>query len=122
MNPLPYVTAGYKVPPIQRVLPGIAANYIGIYVIDQDEPRIVVELTHELFKFGKVERWSPVFQCEVPLAIDPNENKNERLFQISFTGVPGRTEDFHRTAICDRQVLVTSIKNIFEGENPPIVR
>jgi len=121
MNPLPYVSAGYNVPSVQPMNPGEAADYIGIYVIDE-EPRIVMSLTNEFLKFGKTERWSPVFQCAIPVAIDSKEEKKERFFQITFTGIPGKKEDFKRTALCDRQVIVTAIKKMFEGERPPIVR
>jgi hypothetical protein len=121
MNPLPYVSQGYNPPPVQPVSPGVEAEYIGIYVVDE-EPRIVVTLTNEFLKFGKIERWSPVFECDLPIAIEPKEGVHERLFQISFTGIPGRIEDFRRTALCDRKVVVTSITKIFEGEKPPMVR
>jgi len=121
MNPLPYVSVGYDVPAVQPVNPGQAADYIGIYVIDE-EPRIVMILTNEFLKSGKTERWSPVFECSIPVAIDSKEEKKERFFQISFTGIPGNKEGFKRTALCDRQVIVTAITKMFEGEMPPMVR
>lgn len=121
MKTLPYVSAGYDIPAVQPVNPGEAADYIGIYVLDE-EPRIVMTLTNEFSKFGKIEHWSPVFQCALPLAIDQEDEKKERFYQISFTGIPGKKEDFKRTALCDRQVVVTAIGKMFEGERPPIVR
>jgi hypothetical protein len=121
MKRLPYVSAGYEVPSEQPVIPGKPADYIGIYVIDE-EPRIVVELTSEFLKFGKIERWSPTFECAFPFPIEPQKEKKERFFQITFTGTPGKKEDFRRTALCDRRVVVTAITKMFEGEQSPMVR
>ncbi len=120
MKPLPYVTEGYDLPSEQRVAPGQPAHYIGIYVLD-DEPRIVMTLTNPFLKFGTVECWSPIFECELPLKIEPS-SKKERFFQISFTGIPGAKEEFRRTGLCTRAVIVKGIKRMFEGENPPMVR
>jgi hypothetical protein len=117
---LPYVTEGYGVPPEQPVTPGQAADYVGIYVLDK-EPRIVMTLTNPFLKFGKIECWSPIFQCPFPAKIEPSAAK-ERFFQISFTGIPGKKEDFHGVGLCTREVVVTAIKKMFEGLNPPMVR
>ena len=120
MEPLPYVTAGLDLPPEQPVVVGAARDYIGIYVIDE-EPRIVVTLTNPFLKFGKVENWSPSFECEIPVVIDVSK-KNERFFQIRFTGVPSERETFASGKLCVRSVKVVSIQKMFEGENPPMVR
>ena len=118
MKSLPYVTEGYDIPPEQLVTPGAAADYVGIYVLD-DEPRIVMTLTNPFLKFGKIESWSPVFECALPVAITPQKEKKERFFQIWFTGIPSAKEEFARAGLCVRRVRVTAISKMFEGENPP---
>lgn len=120
MNSLPYITEGLDLPPEQKVVPGEPRDYVGIYVID-DEPRIVVTLTNPHSKFEKVENWAPAFSCELPITIAPSE-RTTRFFQVRFTGVVAERESFVRGKLCVRSVTVVAIQNMFEGENPPMVR
>jgi len=122
MNKLPYVTQGYDVPAEQPVTPGTSHDYVGIYVLDNDPPRIVVPLKTEFLKFGKTEGWSPAFECNLPLEIEPRKENEDRYFQIWFTGIPGRKEDFIQTVTTCRHVVITAIKRMFEGSLPPMVR
>jgi hypothetical protein len=120
MKPLPYVTEGLEIPAEQAVAAGRSGDYVGIYVLDE-EPRIVVTLTNPPFKFGRVENWSPVFCCPLPITIGASD-KEERFFQIRFSGVPGPRDEFVSGRLCVRKVEVTSISKMFEGDNPPMVR
>lgn len=120
MSALPYVSAGLDLPLEQPVEVGESADYVGIYIID-DEPRIVINLTNPPLKFGRTENWRPIFQCELPVAIERSEKK-ERYFQIRFVGVPGARETVGHGQLCVRSVLVTAITKMFEGEMPPMVR
>lgn len=120
MKQLPYITEGLELPLEQPINPGQAHDYVGIYVLD-DEPHIVVTLTNPFLKFGKVENWAPVFECDLPMDIAPSD-KQERFFQIRFTGIPSEREEFVRAKLCVRSVTVVAIQKMFEGENPPIVR
>ena len=107
-------------PPEQPVVPGEARDYVGIYVVDE-EPRMVIALTNPVLKFGRIENWSPVFKCDLPIVISPSERK-ERFFQIRFTGIPSEREAFVRERLCVRSVAVVAIHKMFEGQNLPIVR
>ena len=120
MPSLPYVTEGLDLPAEQPVAPGQANDYVGIYVVDE-EPRIVMTLSNPFLKFGTVENWAPIFECDLPFVIAPSERK-ERFFQIRFTGIPSERETFVSGKLCVRSVRVVSIQKMFEGENPPMVR
>jgi len=117
---LPYITEGLDLPSEQPLVPGEANAYVGIYVIDE-EPRIVMTLTNPFLKFGKIENWSPSFECDLPVDVGPSEKK-ERFFQIRFVGIPGERETRVHRKLCVRSVRVVSIQKMFEGENPPMVR
>ncbi len=121
MNPLPSVTEGLVIPPEQPISEGKAGDYVGIYVLGE-EPRIVVALTNPFLKFGRTECWSPSFECVLPVSTEPTEERGERFFQIAFTGIPGRVEEFHRTGLCIRSVNISVIRKMFEGFNPPTIR
>ena len=120
MGSLPSVSKGLVLPREQPVTPGEARDYIGIYAFD-DEPRLVITLTDEPLKFGKVENWSPIFRCDLPLEIETSK-KTERFFQIHFTGIPGHREAFVSGKLCVRDVVVTAIKKMSEGKLPEIYR
>lgn len=120
MPSLPYVTEGLDLPPEQPLLAGQANDYVGIYVVG-NEPRIVMTLSNPLLKFGKVENWTPFFECEIPIAIGASDKK-ERFFQIRFTGIPSERDAYVSGKLCVRRVRVISIQKMFEGENPPMVR
>lgn len=120
MDPIPFVTEGLDLPAEQPMTPGQAHGYVGIYVIDA-EPRIVISLTNPFLKFGKIENWAPVFECALPIVIGASA-KQERFFQIRFTGIPGERENFVQGKLCVRNVRIISIQKMFEGQNPPIIR
>ena len=127
MSRLPYLSQGLDVPPSQPVVEGQLADYVGILVLGGTESRLVIELTHRDFSFSKIECWVPRFTCDLPAELRKKEaacgsSSGERHFQIWFSGVPQKKENFPREGHSCREVEVRVIKKIVEGEVPPVVR
>jgi hypothetical protein len=118
-NELPWLLSGVEIPADQKVDASKPNVYFGVYALRN---WITVELTHPSgFKFGKVERWWPIFDCDIPkqlqAAIDSFDS--ERYFEIWFRGVPSENGRYGRANLCNREVRVSEVSKIREGKIPP---
>ena len=97
MSELPTLYECFKAPHEQKVVPGEPANYVGVYLL---YTWITVQtLNPPGFRFGKIERWRPIFECALPAELQTAEEG--AYFAIWFQGVPserGRYGDYARGA------------------------
>ena len=115
MKDLPVLLHNVEIPAEQKVVTGQANFYIGIYAV---QLWITLQLTHPPgFTFGKIERWWPIFGCEVRREVQAalDSPRDERYFEMWFRGVPSERGCSGRTGVCDREVRVTQISKVREG-------
>jgi hypothetical protein len=75
----------------QSMEPGQAADYVASFVVEGPASWVAIELSRRFLKFGRIERWAPVFKCGIPpqlqAAIDTAAPAG-RYFQFWFRGIP----------------------------------
>jgi hypothetical protein len=71
-----------------------------------------MEVKKRPLTFGKIERWLPIFDCDIPsplkAAMDA-PNSNNCCFEITFRGVPSKQGSYGRAGSCLREVRILSV-------------
>lgn len=105
--------------------PGQAADYVAVFIVRGTDSWVAVELSRRFLRFGRIERWAPVFECALPAelraALDA-ATPGERYFQFWFRGVPTNKGRYGRDGQCIREVCIQSVSRVREGRVPPIER
>lgn len=108
MNDLPTLYEIFTPPLEQPVVPGQSNDYVGVYCVGSH--LTINTTTPPGYPAPKVERWHPVFDCEVPA--DLAAAGKGRFFVISFSGIPSERGRF---GSCVREVRITRIAKATEG-------
>jgi hypothetical protein len=89
-------------PSEQKVKPGQPNDYIGSYNVHD------AWITMNLLK---LERWSPIFECNIPLQLKAVlDSANDNLYvDISFRGIPSEKGRYGRNGACIREVRILQI-------------
>lgn len=113
MSELPLYDSLFEAPREQRVEPGQANDYVGLYT--PEGWIAVVILNPSGFRFGKTERWHPTFDCVVPQDLkDTLGSQSIRYFALWFHGIPSERG---RYGLCIREVRITRIMQAKEGRD-----
>jgi hypothetical protein len=107
MSEIPPLIECFEPPAEQKVEPGHANDYVGVYCVGSHIT--VVTKQPPGFSFPKVEGWLPIFDCAIPSEI---RAAGSGYFAMWFTGIPSQRA---RYGACVREVRVTSITRVKQG-------
>ncbi len=97
------------IPSEQKVKPSQPNDYIGIYNVH--DSWITMELVHRVLGISKIERWSPIFECNLPAQLKAVlDSIDDNLFiDVSFRGIPSENGRYGRNGACIREVRILKI-------------
>ena len=98
-----------RTPSEQKVKPGQPNDYIGIYNVH--DSWITIELVHRVLGISKIERWLPIFECNLPAQLKAVlDSIDDNLFvDVSFRGIPSENGRYGRNGACIREVRIIQI-------------
>ena len=101
----------FEPPPEQKVEPGRSNDYIGVYCVGS---HITVVTKQPLgFSFPKVELWSPIFECPIPLEI----RSAEAVATSPFGSEAFRVSEGATAALASERCVSLALHALSRGES-----